>query len=356
MTTLSTTKWGFEIYNSSGLLIADLAGLAQDRKFILVRNREGSATFSLDEVPFTAYCSALSMNPSDVLSVFRNDLKIHINGVYLYGGPLTHWQINEAGKIEVRSMGYFGLLKYRYLPDSLSYTNTDAGQIAKGLVVNIQTSMHDSSFGFTEGTIQTSVNRDRNYPIYKNEYEAMVQLSEVINGFDFEITHEKKLNVYYPMQGVDNTDIELSYPGNINSFSYSTDGTQLANRHIVRGSGYGNDQKVWIHDDAPYQAAYRELDSILDYPDVSKSTTLEEYAEGYTEIYKEPLNLLEVTINGNKDPIIGTYGIGDRIPISIRKGNTINFTKQKYRIDAIETSIDDGDNSQIKLILSRFYD
>lgn len=356
MTTLSTTKWGFEIYNSSGLLIADLAGLAQDRKFSIVRNREGSATFSLDETSFSAYCSALKINPTDVLSVFRNDLKIHVNGVYLYGGPLTFWQVSEGGKIEVRSMGYFGLLKYRYLPDTLSYTNTDAGQIAKGLVVNIQTSMHGSSFGFTEGTIQTSVNRDRNYPIYKNEYDAMVQLSEVINGFDFEITHEKVLNVYYPMQGVDNNDIELSYPGNINSFTYSRDGIQLANRHIVRGSGYGSDQKVYIHDDAPYQSAYKELDSILDFPDVERSTTLQEYAEGYTEIYKNPIDSIEVKINGNKDPIIGTYGIGDRIPVSIKKGNLINFTKQKYTIDAIETSIDDGDNATISLSLSRFYE
>lgn len=356
MTTQQQTqsRWPFEIFNSSGELIADLSSIAINRRVKLVRNRAGGASFDMDVNAFQQYCDRLGLNPTDLLSLYRNDLKIRKNNSYVYGGPLVFYQtISSKNIIKVHSVGYLDLLKSRYTTEPLEYTSDDAADIALALITHTQ-SQTNGNFGFSQGSIDASVDRDRTYSKYKNIYDAIVQLSEVINGFDFSVDHNKVFDVYYPAQGIENNAIEFRYPGNIRYFTLENDAVNLANRIIARGSGYGDSQIVSTNNDVPYQAAYKVFEKIYDFPDITIQGTLDQYSDGYNDIYKNPISTLSVTLDGNLLPTFGSYQLGDRVPVTIQLAEVVNIKKVLYKIDAMDIEIDDSDNELITLSLTAF--
>ena len=82
----------------------------------------------------------------------------------------------------------------RYTDAVVEYASTDAGEIAWDLIDNSQ-NQTNGDLGITKGIIETTQNRDRTY-YNQNIMEAIVNLSNVIGGFDFEFTHNKVFNVY----------------------------------------------------------------------------------------------------------------------------------------------------------------
>lgn len=100
----------------------------------------------------------------------------------------------------------------RHLFAALEFAAVDQGDIGWALINALNT---DSDTGIREGTIETTTLRDRSYEAGKNVGEALVQLTEVIGGFDFEIlpldsvTQSGKLGEYvvYNEMGEDREDL-----------------------------------------------------------------------------------------------------------------------------------------------------
>jgi hypothetical protein len=107
---------------------------------------------------------------------------------------------------------YRAILDARFiLPSDLSILNTDQGQIAWQLIQNTQ-GQTGGNLGIVQGNgLTTGVLRDRSdYPAGKKIGEALDQLSQVDNGFDYDIRPAADprdltlfLDVYYPARGTD---------------------------------------------------------------------------------------------------------------------------------------------------------
>lgn len=347
------SKYSVEVVDQTGAVIADLTGLAGNRKLLFVRNGTYEAEFSLDLDSFEKLGRDTNVNPRSMLSTGKYECVIKRLGVPLFAGRIVFdgSDFGEQVKTMVKVDGWFNLFKDRRTSISRSFTSTDAGQIAWTLINESQL-MTYGSFGITQGTITTSQNRTRLYE-FANIRDALIQLSEVENGIDFEFTPSKVFNVYYPSMGVERTEIELIYPGNIKNLSITTDATQLMNYIVARGQGLGAGQLYDIRQDTNSQATFGLKQTVLDFSDVPDITTLQELADEQLRLYKDPLEILQLTLDGNIEPYVGSYWLGDRVMVTIEGYKRYDhIVRRLYRIDEIDISIDDFDNESVELKLT----
>lgn len=348
-------KYEFLIRNDSGSTVAIFTGELRQRRYKMIRNRPDEIYFAinLDELEVFARNNKFS-NALDIFNVNVNEVVIYRHGVPLISGQIAFADpiLSEEQKmLSVRATGWLGLFKDRYLMSSLSYTDVQAGLIGWNLINHTQ-SLTNGSFNIIQGTLSDSITRIRTYPIYKNVYDALIQLTEVINGFDMEFTWDKKFNTYDSI-GAD-TDIVLQYPGNILSIGQPIDGTEMANEVIVKGSVIGDDSSlISVRTDSTLQPIYKLRQKTIQYPTVEKLSTLEQHGDEFLDQAASFHKLPTITIDGNRNVSIGDIHIGDLINIRVNGYTSFNhLSTSKYRIDVIEVTIDDDNNETISLGLS----
>jgi hypothetical protein len=345
------SKYQFRILSPSGSLIADLSGLAFTRNIVLTRNRGHEATFSIDIYKLQQYAEEIGVQSNSLLATGQNELEILRGDRRIFRGKMQfdEGNLGDDTTITVRSQGTFLLLNYRYTAASVRYDDTDAGAIAMA-AINYTQGLANGGLGITEGTIQATQNRDREYE-YKNIMELLIQLTEVIGGFDLEMTPEKKFNVY-DEQGVVRTEFEFTYPGNIKALRITRDATQLVNEVIARGQGFGESQLVVVEENTVSKAAYGLRQLVVDYPDISIEDTLRGHAQEILRLQSDPLKTMEIVMDGNQQPFLGSYWLGDRVPVKIFDHPIYENMNGRYRVDQIVLDIDEFDSETATITVS----
>jgi hypothetical protein len=347
------SKYSIEVVDSTGQLIADLTGLAFNRKLVFVRNGTYEAEFTINLDSLERLGTLSGVSPNSILDTGRNEVVVRRQGVKIFAGRMLYDGANFGDQVEVQVKvdGWFNLFKDRYTSISRLFTTTDAGQIAWTLISESQALTY-GTLGITQGSIAVSQNRTRLYE-FKNIRDAIIQLSEVENGIDFEITPDRVFNVYYPQMGVDRTEFEFIFPGNIKKLNITTDTTKLMNYIIARGQGIGQGQLVDIRQDTDSQNLYGLRQSVQDFSDIPDVAILQELADEQLRLYKDPIELLDITLDGNQEPFVGSYWLGDRIPVTIEGYQRYsNIVQKQYRVDEIVISIDEFDNETVDLKMS----
>jgi transcriptional regulator of acetoin/glycerol metabolism len=173
---------------------------------------------------------------------------------------------------------------------------------------------------------------------------------------DFSFGPDRTFNVYYPGQGTEKTDLRFSWPGNIRELSLPVDASELATHVISRGSGNGDTQVIDTYPNSPTaeQATYKLREVIDDYPSINVAATLEEKG---TEHYRKgsvPTVIPEITLDGNIEPYLGAYWVGDRVPVAIDASAGSLYAAldgQTWRINEIDVTLSEDDNEQVRLKL-----
>lgn len=348
-------KYSLLVYDTDGELVADLTGRALSREVKLLRNRAEVITAVFDADNIRDLAISIGMQVEDIFAVNRNEMRLKRGDRVIMAGEIQAVIPSIDGDrrtITVRAHGWLDLLASRYTDESEIYSAVDAGAIAWDLINDSQ-NLTNGDFGITEGEIQTSVNRDRTYS-YKNIKDAIIQLSEVINGFDFEFTWDKQFNVYYPGIGSDRPDVVFTYPGNIKRLSFVRDGTDIANKIIARGAGFGVDVFKAEAADTISQSIYGLREKFLQFNDITNTTTLQQHADGELANYAKFYDMPDLVVDGSIDPQFGSYGIGDTVRIFVSEElNIFQTINGSYRIEAIDLSIDDQDQETVRLRLMR---
>lgn len=222
---------------------------------------------------------------------------------------------------------------------------SDAGAIAWDLIKTSQLKTN-GNLGITEGNIATTQDRTRTYN-NQNIMEAIVNLSEVINGFDFEITNDKVFNVY-TIKGDDLTDsLILEYGRNLQSVSIDEDFTTPCNNAIVLGEVIDGTELTRVdRPDTTTQAKYKLREMVLSADNVIDADTLNEKGDAMLYKYKEPL--IKITFEVIRGMIdVTQFSLGDLIRLIIKKGcYNIDST---YRI--FEWTVDHENDNTEKLSL-----
>lgn len=175
--------------DSTGAALAELT-TALGRAITFKRNHyaEAVATIAHEDEAASLLWNALLNTGVPTLTCWR---RYRTAGTLpIFRGYLAPFAENaeEAARLNLVFRSPFGRLlgdgpdRGRFTGPSVSYAATDAGTIASGLLA---TTNADSPTGLVAGTVAPTVTRTRAYQ-FANVGQAIVGLSNVLDGFDFE--------------------------------------------------------------------------------------------------------------------------------------------------------------------------
>jgi hypothetical protein len=237
------------------------------------------------------------------------------------------------------------LFKDRYTAQSVTYTGVDAGLIAWGMI-NTSQAKTNGNLGIALGTIEETMDRTREYT-NQNIMEAIINLSDVLYGFDFEITNNKVFNVY-SVKGSDLSEsIILEYGRNLQNCQIDEDFSNPCNSAIVLGEVIdGTELSRVERNDLVSQASYKLREMVLSADNVVDEDTLEE--KGDALMAKYSTKLIKVDFEVCRGLISVTdFSLGDQIRLIIKNG-CYNIDDE-YRI--FEWTVDHENDNTEKLSL-----
>jgi len=305
--------------------------------FIEELNKGSDARFSLDYLAVEEIADKYSTDPLFVFSGGKREIWIQKEGTKIFYGLVSDFQINknESGEtnISVAAVDFITILSKRRTGAKREFSATDAGLIAWTLIDESQDSdPYYSDLGITQGTIQTSVDRDRTFRFADIQYEIWQMSNENLkNGFDFGINTSKQFNVYYPTKGSQRENIYFD-DQNILSWEYRKPLIMsLTNKVHVLGEGVNDDR---IYETRTSSTTYREtfglLEGILSETDVKESQTLQDRGDKFLEDNQAPL--VQLTIRHEDGaPDILDYEVGDSLKINLPELDIDNSYKRVYK-------------------------
>jgi hypothetical protein len=339
--------WNFLLTDNAGVNLAELStGAGRTLTFARNATPEAHVTISHDDVAAAMLFTALR-NGIPKLRAYRN-------GTLRFHGDLAPFdeQLEEGAQLNLvfrgpfsRLIGY-GQSRGRFTAASFTRTATDAGQIAKALIDTYGTGAGVA----TTGTITASKTRDRAYQ-YANVGEAIVNLTRVLDGFDFEVlpTEYSAGNigqlVVYAAQGSDRTStVRFQYgPGtlaNCRSVNRQTE-PPINTARVIGANGL-----VGLKTDAGSIATYGEMWVQESASDVSEQTTLDDKAQAL--LRPDPIKVVSFTPEPDLAPSPwDDYWLGDTVSFFGRRGAF--YEDATMRVDKITVVIDDDGNEAVEV-------
>lgn len=273
-----------------------------------------------------------NLDPGRTLLLIERNLDIAAHAIL--------WGVRKRGDfLELAGAGLWSALERRVIAETRTYPQIDQLVIARDLVSWAQGS-GSTTWGPTTGdslgdlsiavgTETSGVLRDRTYYGWelKPLGEAVEQLSEVRDGFDFWVSVDwsadrtslnRTFHLSYPGRGR-STEIVLELGANVEDYGLDVDAGLLANRVHALGEGEGQDMVRTSTSDPG--SNYVLLEETLSLKDIKELSTLESHALRRLDTRKAPVtspSLLEVRL-GPTLPF-GAWVPGDVVTLRLEDG------------------------------------
>ena len=198
----------------------------------------------------------------------------------------------------------------------------------------------------TASPIQAS-NRQVNYEL-QNVKDALIDLTNMEDdNFEFEFEPDRTFNIY-GRKGADKLDLEVAYPGNVDSMTISRSASNVANKIIAIGSGIGDERLQTEVYNNTSRAVIGTRESITTDSNISLESTLRSKAIGNLYDRKDPTNIPRITI---KDSSINPSNIetGDVVLVETRGEHFIESTTGEYRVMKIAYTLTEDSVEQMVL-------
>lgn len=334
--------WSFAVGPWTGLPDWQLSR-ATARKVTWRLSAPSDASFNLDGTSRDA--TRIEELVTD-LWVFRNGFPLYRGRV----GPTSDNHDGAAHAVAVTTGDYRAVLARRLLfeGDTLTYTGQDQALIAWNL---ISTTQARGNLGIVRGQGQvTGVLRDRTYEPGEFVGPYIDALSNVQNGFDWDITPTPTtaLNFdVFPLQRGTDRQVVLDFPGAIRSFGRSVDPAQYANS--VRGSG--DETLAPVRVDAADIGSREEgrWDAQFGETTILEAATLTARAQAELAKAQTITPAWTVTLNANSWGGPNHIWLGDPVILAVRTGRLDVVTS--YRVQEITLNLGDDGTATTSLAL-----
>ena len=261
-------------------------------------------------------------------------------------GDVTGKFEDVGGTITVQAYSPLYWLKFRYTPKSVIYSQIDQEAIAWSLISTSQANTNGTLL-MNQGVNAASVLRDRIYS-YGLISDSLINLSNVIAGFDFQFTPvfnasgrltSFNFDCFYPAIGRLRNDLpSLQLGTSVYSVSFDTI-SSLTNAITTEGAGTGTPIS-YTNEDSSSEQAFTRIEEYLPQKDVSVQSTLQTNADSElnnnkTEGYKIGVQFMPNIIPSS------TLSIGDYLLLNLNMGSYMNFVNRQVRITKLSVQVDD---------------
>jgi len=355
------SKYQFLAY-VNGQFFADLTGIADNRQFVTSRNDPDSIHFDCSIDKINTLCKTLNINMSDLFQSCITEVRVARYGTVITAGELGVWDGNVGGdrRAKFTASGWFELMKSRRV--TTTYTGQTGLFIAKDLFANTLARQYGSNGNYSGLVLGNtpSVDNTTVYPLQqyddKTIFDALKDMSNEPNGFDFEFTWDKRFNIYHPAIGVVRSDVIFSYPfGNVKDIIYSVDPTKIVNTLAGDGKGAVGDKLTVSLSDAVTAQRYGIRDDRVNYPNVTDLTQLTNLTQAHLNVHKNPLVINQIKYDGSgrvNAPQVGELHVGDQVRISVSNLNLFKDINKYYIIDRITVALGQADEEDVTLNVS----
>lgn len=283
----------------------------------------------------------------------RNTIWIYRDKVLRWAGEMAlrkgNMKTDGNDTVSIYCFDWLEQFRNRKTAKEVVYTQVDQGEIFWDQIDKSQ-QKPNGDFGIRRGTITPTKKRNRKY--YSDEImELGINLSNVIDGFDFEITNSRLFNIY-PTIGVYRGDsFQLEHGRNMHVTEVIEDFTNPVNRAIVLGDAIGQEQLTRVESDAPTeQQLYKLREDIHSELTISEEETFEEKGDAMLQKFKTPLIKLNVNIMPTVN--ISQFALGDTIPIIFQRG-FYNIV-ENYRVYEWKLTFDSNNQEKLSVIFGKF--
>jgi hypothetical protein len=277
----------------------------------------------------------------------RTHIAIYENSSLVFFGPFVGLSGNYQdveGKATIYGANYYYHLTKRFSDNLVNFVGVEQTSIIWQLINQIQT-RGNGNLRITNDTTSTGINRDRTYE-YQDIAEAINNMSEVINGFDFEFKCEVDANnnpdyvrfiTYYPKKGqlrnMQPLKIGTSESSQLISFSY--DDTFY---NTITGLGQGSGDVITsFTQNTALQVSYTRIESVKKYWNVLLQNTLDQKVQNELQENSIPVVQVGLKINPNYEIL---FEVGDEIPIDLQIPNSNILLKKTMRVMELNYSVD----------------
>lgn len=275
---------------------------------------------------------------------WKSSLKI---GKDTYGSENDLWELElEPSDVNASDFGVAVSARYSSSPGSdtakVDYISLTVYYIADSFTP-------DYDIPVRGGSTENSFSMNRTYERFSNVGQEIIALSDIENGFDFEVDPEtRELNIYTKLQNI-LPDIIYGFgkePNNVLSLTISKDGSFVSNRIYVTGK-----YAVVQVDDEVSQTNYGRLEAVDSLNDIVNDQILAAYGNAEIAVRNNPkivYNISPQKFTTGKfipQPFVD-FNLGDIIYLSAKR-NHIDLNKQFIRIFGINISIDENGIEQI---------
>lgn len=334
--------------------------------------QSASYSFALNE-PGT-FRGTLSLELPDPLgSILANDvffsadpaLDVHAlyverDEVIVWGGLLWADQADyrsEGGTLEVSGEGWHSWLRRQVLTQTLTFTQQDQANIARGLIDWVQFQFGRHGRISTFDIVPTGRLRDRTYHGYERKSigEAIEELAAVIDGFAWRYesliedgrVHTRFLVDYPPSR---QTNLVFTLGEQLIGAQVATDRTQLATRVHGIGAGEGDLAVRSSVTDDSLIGARLWIDAVDTHTDVTERETLEDYGAERLQRGSRPIVIPRLTVRADRHPTVDSYRVGDIVGVEGAVG--WHQMSGAYRITEISVDVDAEGAEQVALSLA----
>lgn len=309
-------------------------------------NNFGQASF---DVPID------SSDAEKLISLRRYEVDIYEDGVVVWSGEQvnadTTLQANDSILVSVTCYTYLEMWNARYTPEYIRYDLLDQAEILKRLMQFSQSKI-DGDFGFTFAPITPTKNRDREYEL-DNIMEAIINMTNVIDGIDVWFDSNKVTRFGDPKRGVDKSNqFSFEYGVNVLKMAISDNFSSPANTAFAIGSSDGVEQMIRQYIDQSTRGIYKLREQTISAIDVSEESTLIGKAQDLVNQNKAARRTIRITQIPNTSPSLAQLFLGDSVGVRAKKGRY--DIKSPFRILGYECKVGNVGESNIDWIVADY--
>ena len=335
-------RWTLVAFLPNGTALSELTD-ASDRKITARLSDPSTIEWSMRGTdPAAAVIDELA---TDVIA-YRDNVPVIRGRV----GPSADDLSGDSHRVTFAAPDYRSLLGRRtvWAGSTNAYLSTDQATIAMDLIADSQ-ALVGGNLGISQGaTTLTGRLRDRAYEEGKSLGEAIDQLADVVDGFDWDIGVSLTFDLYYPRRGRPK-DFVAHWGSTVTSLRRSVDPSGYANAVRVSGATGTTAVSSAVADLASRPEGRWEAQ--VGYTDVSNQSTVAEKAA--YELAER--SVIRPSYTATLRPGVwqgpGALWLGDECRLVVRSGRLdVNTT---VRVHEVAVSADDDGNETVDVTFDR---